>query len=486
MKFNDNQKKWAMTGVLLAALGFNISAPKSLVTYNSTDMAQKSADFKSSTFEYDGDEWIARYSKKGERTDVILDKVEYKTESGTKVLCGGCSTTYTFDTNFQTNTSELNDIAKELLSARVSKTEEEPKRGEKRVKSAKVEKEEKAKAKKTAKAKKSDAKDKYAKLNQALAELSENCSDMESDEDLDLTAKGATMACYSEGLKSLFSDLDSDEINDSTVLSFISRRVMPVQAEVILENRQAHYDYLTGKSSTKPKEIKELLYSLENFIAVIPEGHSKLQQSLINSSASIKTADLKFIQALKQKAANTTVSAEKSAYLDEVLWRTQTNPSLDTELNSMSQRISIVTDGMQKANQFSAGLQQSLAEAFAAAGTTAQGQTGADTVVINGQVYRRTDGMGRGGATGQGIATIPNAVPNNVIQGNFQSSGMPTQFVPAQPGGSTMTQVPGQQPPMYSQPQDQYQQWQQQQQMPYQPQGAAPVSTGRTSGMLRQ
>ncbi|WP_413585363.1 hypothetical protein [Bdellovibrio sp. HCB274] len=480
MKFNANQKKWAMTGVLLAVLGFNISPPKSMVGFSMADLASEKENIKTGSFEFDGSEYLTEFEKRGNRTSVRIDKVEFTSESGSKVLCGTCSTTYVFDKNFQTNTTELNDIAIELVAAsRKSKKEEAPERGAERVKAVKKEKsekEEKAPAKKS----KSDTKDKYAKLNQALADLSKNCADMESDEEMELTAKGATMVCYSEGLKSLFSDLDSDEINDSTVLSFISRRVMPVQAEVILENRQAHYDYLTGKSSSKPKEIKELLYSLENFIAVIPEGHSKLQQSLINSSASIKTADLKFIQALKQKAANTTVSAERSAYLDEVIWRTQTNPTLDTELNSMSQRISVVTDGMQKANQFSAGLQQSLAEAFAAAGTTAQGQTSADTVVINGQVYRRTEGVGRGGATGQGIATIPNAVPNNVIQGNFQSSGMPTQFVPAQPGNSTMTQVPGQQ--QYVPQPNQYQQWQQQ----YQPQGAAPVGTSRTSGMLRQ
>ncbi|WP_413558721.1 hypothetical protein [Bdellovibrio sp. HCB209] len=430
MKFNESNKKWAMTGVLLAALSFNISPPTFVKTF-SMDMASTKEVKMDKITNASGVYQVTYTALDRDKTSLKYSKVD--TESGTVITCDDCITEFVINKPLSTQIDVLNVTAAKLIakygeddssaevedSASIARSviDEMTDHAPERVKAPRKEVAKKSKDKK-------DPKAKFAKMTAALDSLASECVDMDSSDE--------KMSCYSEGLSAMFSDLDSDEINDGAVNSFINRRVMPIQADLILENRSKYYQYLRGTGEA-PESISQKLAYLEDFIIRIPEGHEKLQQALINSTASIKAADLKFINSLKEKAAASS-GVEKTEIQNEIGWRIQSNPTLDTELLQMSQRISQITaetsanSRMAQSNRFAAGLQEAINQAFMSVGSNSSvGQTA--VVDANGQTWVRADVAGRGysqtGTTfNPGTVVVPNGIPTT--NQNFMAPIVPT------------------------------------------------------------
>ncbi|WP_413582633.1 hypothetical protein [Bdellovibrio sp. HCB288] len=416
MKFNDSQKKWAMTGVLLAVLGFNISPPKSMISYSLTDLASEKESFKSSTFEHDGKEYVAQYRKNGDQTDVTINKVEFKTESGSIVLCGNCSTSYVFDENFKTNTSELNEIAKELLTAsEEAKTEEPAKRGTERVKVSKKEAaEDKEESLVDEKEISNGKKDGAVALQKAV----DTCRDRHESID-------AINTCISNAVQNLFTKSSVFNIDNKKVVEILKTEMIQPLGEHLAELR-------SSDAGLTYKDIKE-----QTIESLKPLG------DMANDSNIRKTPFAKDLTATYKMLSKESVALAKAAWDNKNLQEFDIRRQDLGNFSVYYKAAQIVPAGMAQANEMSNNLQMQINNQMAQIMAGQGAVLSADgIIVVDGVAYSRVSSAGRGGATGVGITTLPGQVPVQVINGTFQSTGMPQQFIPSPAGTSTINTVP--------------------------------------------
>ncbi|QDK46808.1 hypothetical protein DOM22_17415 [Bdellovibrio sp. ZAP7] len=461
MKFNDTQKKWAMTGVLLAVLGFNISPPKSVRGFSLTEMAS-TEDVKIDEITREDGVYEAKYSKFNDNQTLV----EYRkilTESGAEVNCDTCMEKMVLDKPFATRVDVLNmNLMKALSAVEPKVVAASASRGEARKRSVRGVKEEQA-VKETKRAPKEeeeemDTEEESSAFSSSLASLAETCK---------AKKKGMKqLECLSNGLSRLMEKTESEEIEDAAVKSFIQRKVLPLQADLVLKNRKAQYEYALNGGEEPAETTLSILKPMEDIIASIPEDHAALQSALVKSTAAVKASELKFISNLNARAQNSE-GIEKTELLNESNWRMNSSRTIDNDLQKMISQALYVSDGMSQANKLSSALQGQLNQVWV---DYSNGRLGSsETFQIGDGVYTRVGTVNnRGGVTPTQINTTGVIVPNTQFT---QTNLMPIQ-VPTNNGAAA---VPGQQQ-MFAQPQQQVQfvNQQPQQQFVGQPQQFAP------------
>lgn len=459
MNFNDNQKKWAMTGVLLAVLGFNISPPKAMKSFTLTDMAS-TAEVRTTRFTNNGSDYLANIKESGDDLIVEVGKLQ-KTESGAFILCTkDCGTTMVLPNAIGTKTEDINALIKKAMGESAD-TEEvvvaKSERGSERVKATREDKPEK-KDKKQAKAdkEKSDKDDAVQKLTEAV----EECKD-ENETTAEITQ------CISDEAISIFENADRKSIDSSKFTAILTKEMILPLGESLSDIRDDdQYTYATrNMMMAKMKEVLQPLASLMNNSSVAKTQTAKDLKERYNLLVKASLQDAK-----KAWDAKDTTSFQYRSD-DLQMW------------SSYMAGSNIYNKGMNEAAQMSAGLQNQIATSLCAM-TNASGNCGSSTnsdlIQVNGQIYSRVDqGANRGGATGTqmnttGVAVVPSSIQPvqngmaiiipqsqgtqyNSMQPMSQTTvnGVPMQVMQQQavPGSVQYYQQPQQ---MYSQPVSQF------------------------------
>ncbi len=462
MKFSDTQKKWAMTGVLLAVLGFNISPYKSVKGFNVTDLAATATDEDMKTDEItraDGVYEVSYSQSKDNEKKTLAKYRKILTESGAKVDCATCMDSVVLDQPFTTRLDVLNVNLMKMLEPVEPKVKDVAEvRGAKRVKATKVAKEDADEA--LAKLKKSDSEEddsveEDSAFEKGLAAIDSKCKTDKVKKKKASAKRKEQLECLSDELSDLLTSIDDEEIDDKVLKAFIQKKVLPLQVDLILENRKAMSEYYLQGGDAPDETTLSLLEPLEKIIGSIPEGHDGLQTDLVKAATAVKTADLKYIANLNDRARNAT-GQDKTDLLNESSWRTSTSTSIDRDLQKMADNAAYVSGGMNQASKFSAGLQAALNQAWI--NYNNGGSSSPDVIQVGNDAYQRISSVNRGGAAGvtqmntQGVV-----VPTNV---QFAQSSAPMSIIT--PNGTF--QVQAQQPQMYSQQQGQQVQYVPQQQ----------------------
>ncbi|UYL09211.1 hypothetical protein B9G69_001295 [Bdellovibrio sp. SKB1291214] len=458
MNFNDNKKKWALTGVLLAVLGFNISPPKSMKSFTLTDMAS-SAEATSTRFSNDGSEYLADIRQSGDDLIVNVGKLQ-KTESGAMVLCTkDCGRTLLLPNAVGTKTEDIKLLLQKAMSESQEIEVAKSDRGSERVKAVREEKSDKksAKADKSDKAK-SDKADATAKLMAAV----ETCKD-ENEATAEITQ------CISDETISIFEDTDRKQIDSAKFTSILTKEmILPLGEE--LSNIRDNEQYSYANRNMMMAKMKQILTPLS---------------SLINNASVSKTQTAKDIQERYNLLVKATLQDAKAAWDSKDLSSFQYRSDDLKMWSSYMAGSNIYNKGMNEASQMSVNLQNQIATSLCAM-TNPAGSCGATTgndqvIQVNGQVYTRVDvASNRGGATGQmntgNVSAVPqvilqqpaqngSAIVVPTVQGNQYNSlqpmsattvnGVPMQVMQQQvvPSTSAYYQQPQQ---MYSQPMSQY------------------------------
>lgn len=248
------QKKWAMTGCLLLALGFNLSIHKSVGEVRSVDLASETADSEIAT--RNGVVKVT-YIKKGDKTQAVVTE-------GT--LCAGCGGSLELNTKFTANLQDLN-VA--LLKAVADGEEDQVKISEDR-------------SDRSVRREKLDYRDKNIRSN-LLAEIEDECSDTEAE---DADDKNMQLACYSEEFEKLFKSKNKSKLNESELSRFFKTNIESLIRAQIIDTRRMASGARHGSEENSIEEAsnlrKETLSSLEKLISWIPAKHESIRKGLIN------------------------------------------------------------------------------------------------------------------------------------------------------------------------------------------------------------
>jgi hypothetical protein len=453
MKFNDTQKKWAMTGVLLAVLGFNISPYKSVRSFNVTDLAQTAdpADMKVDEITQADGVYEAKYSKINEKQTLV----EYRkilTESGAEVNCETCMEKFVLDKPFTTRLDILNMNLIKAMSAVEPKVEEvAATRGAKRVKAVKEESpDEEVVAQEDKKPARSKRQEKPDGAKVLALNIKNQCGDIKD--------KAEKVECVANETSDLFKDYDKYKIRKSDIVDLLNAQLLrPLSSQLssIRSDNDMDYRSYAGQS-------KDLYNDLEEKISDALKPLNDLSLDIMSKDEGIATAlEDKYSTLLeasllaKDKAFKDGKNLEANIRFD------------DTKLTAKQiiEKQRFINEGMDKADQMSASLSQQLAASiyggYAQSGTQSTDQY----VIKDGAVYQRIDTVGRGNtAVGQSqLNTAGVVVPNN---GQFnQNVALPSIITP-----NGTIQVQQQQPQMFGQTQQQVQYVSQPQQFVQQPQ----------------
>ncbi|WP_413292647.1 hypothetical protein ACLSU7_14575 [Bdellovibrio sp. HCB185ZH] len=445
MKFNDTQKKWAMTGVLLAVLGFNISPPKSVKGFSFTEMAS-TEDVKVDEITREDGVYEAKYSKFNDNQTLV----EYRkilTESGAEVDCDTCMDKAVIDKPFSTRVDVLNmNLMKVMSKVEPKAVAASESRGEARKRSARGVKEEQVvkETKRAPKEEEIEKEEETSAFSASLASIAESCK---------AKKKGMKqLECLSNGLAKLLEKTDSEEIEDAAVKSFIQRKVLPLQADMVLKNRKAQYEFALNGGDEPVETTLTILKPMEDIIASIPEDHAQLQAALVKSSAAVKAAELKFIDNLNARAKNSE-GTEKLELTNESNWRMNTSRTIDNDLQKMISQALYVSDGMSQATKLSSALQGQLNQVWVDYSNGRLGST-PETLQIGDSVYTRV----RGNPIQTQMQTTGVIVPNTQFtQTNLMPIQVPTNNgVAAAPQQQQMFAQPQQQVQFVNQPQQQF------------------------------
>jgi hypothetical protein len=462
MNFNDNHRKWAMTGVLLAVLGFNISPPKSMISFSLTDMASTS-EVKSSTIEVNGQKYVAQYVKSGERTDVKVDKVEFETESGSLVLCGSCSTTYVFDKNFTTNIAELNDITRETVAAKSKKEAAVADRGSERVKATKKDKEEVAKGEDgpslSSEDKKASGKPDGVEKLQAV--IDKDCAKLKSDD--------GHATCAITRIENLLKHYEAFSIDRNDLSELIKKEVLSPLGNVVADIREDNDMSLQQTSAyeqekTIKPQIEEALEPMYSLIKKFNEKDKVVAKQL-----------KKEYQALFDTSLSKLNKAKSENNLAEMGVRTEDVRTLLKLMIQKENQSTIVNGGMAQANSMSSGLEKEIQNRLNAIyGVSTNGTTtGANGTIVaqDGSRFENfRGGVNQAQMNTTGAASVPNVVLQQTPQGgmaiiipNQNSSNqynsmqpMNTTSVGGVPVAVMQQQVVPSTPQYYQQPQQMY------------------------------
>ncbi|MBO9666382.1 MAG: hypothetical protein J7501_06170, partial [Bdellovibrio sp.] len=319
MKFNDNHKKWAMTGVLLAVLGFNVSINTSKPVF------EMNSDFASRTTS--------------------------RTEGASKEECEKCLELKP-DSGFERNKSDIIDVS-ELISdlAEKHKTvkadiddedEDRDTRSTRRTRSAKEDDEDDRprRTKKIAL--------EQSELEDALMEKIDQCESARRSRDGQLDCMSSTLVSFMKKYPGFSDKLLVDTLQD---------RFMPIMSEKLESIREDALATDQFSPSYLRRETVDALKPLAEIVAAVPSDKRALKADLVSVEKELSSATIKKVAELNdtlRSSSQDPLSAQSTSMeLRNRLMELQ-------QWGQYYQIAQIVPNGLARADQNASFLQQNI------------------------------------------------------------------------------------------------------------------------------
>lgn len=383
MKFTYTQKKWAMTGVLLAVLGFNVSMNKHTDGIASADFASESGDLVESKIATADGVLNVKYIKSGENE--VMAVIPKVTEGKT---CDVCGTTYTLDASLEKNKSNIDELNVQLLK-QISKGKPLQAPRETQVVEA--------------------TEERQLTLEEKVGK------------DLDTIKRRAngSPSRVAKELSIYFGKHSKEQLPSKQMLQFILQEVIaPMDAEIEKTAKASYQDVKTGVSDqySAQKEMSEAHEEMFN-------ATSELISSISVKNKDVRETTIKMVGALysseNQKVSNVTDLEERD-------WRMRSLPELNNTIFSKN-RIAFQALSEKESANWAKSYTDLLVDTMMKIDSQYnQGQTfGQVQPAPNGTVSQGGATGVRGGATRESVETIQGGRTALPAPSSIKSSGAP-------------------------------------------------------------
>ena len=386
MKFTYTQKKWAMTGVLLAVLGFNVSMNKHTDGIASADFASESGDLVESKIATADGVLNVKYIKSGENE--VMAVIPKVTEGKT---CDVCGTTYTLDASLEKNKSNIDELNVQLLK-QIAKGKPLQAPRETAVEPASLQENKPSLEEKTAK---------------SLARIKQICADTTPYSD-----------CISDEMGRFFQKNSKSMIPQGVVINFLaSEYIIPLDKEIDLAAKDTYEQVRQGLNPAYGQQVvstkrKQLIISLGTLLAKIPSKDEAIRSSMIKLAGSLVTSE-------KEKSLTSSDSIANN-------WRSQMIADLGTSIQA-TVHTSYQESAQIESNQWADSYSKLLLDTMMNIDNNYnQGQTfGQVQPAPTGTVSQGTATGVRGSGTRDGIQVTPGGTTALPAPSSIKSSGAP-------------------------------------------------------------
>lgn len=403
MKFTYTQKKWAMTGVLLAVLGFNVSMNKHTGGIASIDLASSSDDVAEGKYINDQGVHKVKFIQNGEHSVLA---VVLNTEGST---CTTCGTWNLENTSLNKNKDNVDALVVELA---------------KQIKgSEKAEKSEKAPQHPVAKKAVREEQDEEVQYTDRVEKIEDQCASI-SDAD-------RKVQCLTLKLSRIIPNKTESE--NAKILNLINKKIIPIVGSKLTSLRSEAYD--SNDFSTLRADSLDAIQPLKD-LADAGKKDKNFTKAFMGLQANLLVSEFNKIKELEHTATSKAGTMEGQAAMNQALERKKKTSQLTAQLidaqilpsleNLQQQYVEsrdweekkMIKEAMDRAESYTQLLQQSMWEVTQRYISNAQ-------PAPNGTISQADSTGARGSGTRDGIQVTPGGTTALPAPASIRSSGAP-------------------------------------------------------------